>query len=76
MTKYKLRVTYNNLKYINKAREIYNKIFTTPIQEFERFSYVCWFSEEEPITLVDNDPLLCEYQSINFEEFIKLFRID
>jgi len=59
----------------NKARKIHNKLFTTPIPALERFSYVCWFKEEEPITWVNNDSLLCEYQSINFEEFKNLFRL-
>ena len=76
MLKYKLRLTNDNLEYVSEARKTNNKVFTTPIPALERFSYVCWFKEEEPITCVNNDSLLCEYQSINFEEFIKLFRID
>lgn len=75
MLKYKLRLTNDNLEYVNKARKIYNKVFTTPIPDLERFSYVCWFKGEEPITWVNNDSLLCEYQSINFEEFKNLFRL-
>lgn len=76
MLKYKLRLTNDNLEYVNKARKTHNKIFTTPIPFLEQFSYVCWFKEEEPITWVNNDSLLIEYQSINFEEFKKLFKLE
>lgn len=41
MLKYKLRLTSDNLEYVNKARKIHNKVFTTPIPALERFSYVC-----------------------------------